>query len=159
MNDEQRRRILEQARATLDRPAFEPREAPVELGPRRNRRELRESAPRAEPEPLTEYEQARAGANHWRDFIVREARSVTMEAAKAIGESVAEALRERDGAIASLADRLAKSERRADSLELRLARSDVTLAKIEVQLAQAAVDADRRSATELPPPSRRSPLN
>jgi len=93
--------------------------------------------------------------NQWRDFVIREIRTATMEAAKSIGTAVAESFIERDEVIGKL-------QRRLDKLELENVKLAAEVAKLNLRVVEADAERGRereRRSDFIPPPSSRRALN
>jgi hypothetical protein len=161
MTNEEKRRILDEARRNCERLASlsdrnetPPRE---DTGPNRldrwregvRQREVEFARARAQRQAEADAETQNTQA--WRLWVVEKIDAATFEASRAIAEAVSEQL-------SAVGDALARSNSRADKLERELTALSVAHCKLEVRYLKGVVDDDRSRVVDLPnplPPVRR----
>jgi hypothetical protein len=152
--DEAAQRIIDEARATLDRlnamPPSEPRTRVVEREEdplARYKREAEEqearfAAARAQRKAEEAAERDGAARREWQRWIGEQLH----EAMKATGIAIAEVVRER---FDEVDDALAKRDQKIERLEVELLKAQAEIAKLNARVVQGEVDRDRERRSSL----------
>jgi hypothetical protein len=153
---EDRERILEAARANLERLAdLKPRERRINLtaGTTNVAPEKRRAAGASNEAPeLTEYERAVQQSGVWQAWVGGEIREAMMTVAQGVATEVRSALDSIDEAIHARDEKVRR-------LELELVKAQAQIAKLELRMAEADVERDRREREWTPTPTTRRELN